>query len=105
MPRAVVKVRLSGRWGLPEIERELARGPIELELPEEVTGHCLLQSLGDRYGPRLRGKALKPNGELRAEVRLFIGDDQVDDLAAPIAEKLRGGAEISIMLLKPLIGG
>ncbi len=100
-----VNVKLSGRWGLPEIEKELARGPIDLDLPAEITGRALLHSLADRYGPRLRRKALKVTGDLRAEVRLFIGDDACEDLAAPIGEPLRRGAEVSLVLLAPLMGG
>jgi hypothetical protein len=105
MPRALVTVKLSGRWGLPEIERELARGPIDLDLPEKVTGQTLLRCLADRYGPRLQRKALKTAGGLRAEVRLFIGDEPIEDLAAPINDGLDRGAEVSLVLLAPLIGG
>jgi hypothetical protein len=101
----LVNVRLSGRWGLSEIERELAQGPIELDLPDEVTGDALLQCLADRYGPRLQRKALKTTGGLRAEVRLFVGDESLEDLTVPIGDKLCGGAEVSIVLLAPLIGG
>jgi hypothetical protein len=101
----LVNVKLSGRWGLLEIEKELARGPVELDLPEKVTGQAVLQCLADRYGPRLRRKALKTTGGLRAEVRLFVGDDPLEDLALPIGDKLRRGAEVSIVLLAPLIGG
>ena len=102
---AFVNLRLSGRWGLMEMERELARGPIDLDLPEEVTGHAVLQCLADRYGPRFQRKALKTTGELRAEVRVFVGDEPLEDLAAPIGDTLSGGAEVSIVLLAPLIGG
>jgi hypothetical protein len=102
---ALVNVRLSGRWGLPEIEGEFARGPIELDLPENVTGQTLLQCLADRYGPRFQRKALKPKGDLRAEVRLFVDDDAIEDPAARIGDKLSRGAEVSIVLLAPLIGG
>ena len=98
-------MKLSGRWSLPEIERELARGPIELDLPEDVTGQALLQCLADRYGPRLQRKALKTTARLRAEVRVFVDDDPLEDLAAPIGDKLSRGAEVSIVLLAPLIGG
>ena len=101
----LLNVKLSGRWSLPEIEKELARGPIELDLPEEVTGQALLQCLADRYGQRLQRKALKTTGGLRAEVRLFVDDDPLEDLAVPIGDKLSRGAEVSIVLLAPLIGG
>ena len=105
MPTALVNVRLSGRWSLPEIERELARGPIELDLPDVVTGQAVMQSLADRYGPRLQRKVFKTTGGLRAEVRLFVGDESLQDLTVPIGGKLSGGAEVSIVLLAPLIGG
>ncbi|MFI5394625.1 MAG: MoaD/ThiS family protein [Candidatus Binatia bacterium] len=100
-----VNVKLSGRWGLPDIERELARGPIDLDLPADVTGQGLLQCLADRYGSSFQRKALKLTGELRAEVRLFVDDDPVEDLAVRIGDKLSRGAEVSIVLLAPLIGG
>ncbi len=100
-----VNVKLSGRWGLPEVESELRRGPVELDLPEAVTGHALLQCLAERYGSRFARKALKTTGTLRAEVRVFVGDEQCDDLGAPIDEQLRRGAEVVIALLAPLIGG
>jgi hypothetical protein len=105
MSRALIHVKLFGRWNLPEIEKELARGPVELDLPEQVTGQALLQGLADRYGPRLRRKALKTTGGLRAEVRLFVDDDPLEDLAVPIGDRLNPGAEVSIVLLAPLIGG
>lgn len=104
MPRVHVGVRLSGRWSLPEVERELARGPIEMDLREDVTVQALLRCLADRY-PRFQRKALKATGELRAEVRLFLDDEQVEDLDAPIGEKLHRGAEVSIVYLAPLSGG
>lgn len=105
MPRSQVTVKLSGHWGLPEIDRALAQGPIDLDLPEHVTGEGLLQCLADRCGPRLRRKALKADGKLRAEVRLFVRNDVVLDPAAPLGDKLGGAPEISIVLLKPLVGG
>lgn len=101
----LVNVKLSGRWGLTEIEKELARAPLELALPPDVTGRGLLQCLASRYGARFARKALKSSGELRAEVRVFIDNDQLDDLTAPIGDKLAGGAEVSIVMLAPLIGG
>jgi hypothetical protein len=101
----LVNVKLSGRWSLPEIEKELARGPIELDLPEEVTGRALLQCLADRYGPRLQRRVLKTRGGLRAEVRLYVGNESVEDLAMPISDRLNPEAEVSIVLLAPLIGG
>ncbi len=101
----LINVKLSGRWGLAEIERELARAPVELALPADVSGRGLLQCLANRYGARFARKALKSSGELRAEVRVFIGNDQLEDLTAPIADKLAAGAEVSIVMLAPLIGG
>jgi hypothetical protein len=105
VPNALLNVRLSGRWTLPEIERELARGPIGLDLPEGATGQALLQQLAERFGPRFQRKALKPSGALRAEVRLFVGDDAIEDLGVDIVGRLSSGAEVSIVLLAPLIGG
>lgn len=105
MASALVNVKLSGRWGLPEIERELARGPIALDLSPDVTGKALMQCLADRYGARFQRKALRPSGGLRAEVRLFVNDDAVEDIAAPIGDKLSRDAEVTIVLLAPLIGG
>ncbi|MBI5505274.1 MAG: hypothetical protein HY899_10765 [Deltaproteobacteria bacterium] len=105
MPRALVTVKLSGRWGLPEFERELARGPLDIDLPEGVTGEGLLHCLAERCDQRFRRKALKADGKLRAEVRLFVRSDVVQDPAAPLGDKLGDGAEISIVLLKPLVGG
>jgi hypothetical protein len=104
VPRAQVRVRLSGRWSLPEIERELARGPIEMDLPEDVTAQAILGCLADRY-PRFQRKALKATGELRAEVRLFLDDQQIEDLGVQIGDKLRRGAEVSLVYLAPLSGG
>lgn len=101
----LVNVQLSGRWGLPDIQRELAAGPIDLDLPPTVTGQVVLQILVDRYGARFQRKALKATGELRAEVRLFVGADECEDLAAPIGDKLSRDAEVSIVLLAPLVGG
>lgn len=105
MSNALVNVKLSGRWSLPEIERELARGPVDLDLPQDVTGHALLQCLGARYGARFQRRALKPTGALRAEVRLFVDDDPIEDLDVEIGDRLRRGAEVSIVWLAPLIGG
>lgn len=105
MPRRSVTVKLSGRWGLSEVEKELTRGPIDLELPEDATGQDLLQRLAQRAGPRFQRKALKADGRLRAEVRLFVQNDVVADPGAPIGDKLGDGAELSIVLLTPLIGG
>ena len=105
MAGALVKVSLSGRWLLPEIERELARGPVDLDLPPDVTGEALLQCLADRYGARFQRKALRPSGGLRAEVRLFVDDEAVEDLALPLGHKLSRDAEVTIVLLAPLIGG
>ncbi len=104
MPRVHVRVRLSGRWSLPEVESELASGPIELDLPEDVTLRAFLWCFADRY-PRFQRKALKATGELRAEVRLFLDDEQIDDLDTPIGDKLHRGAEVSIVYLAPLSGG
>jgi hypothetical protein len=104
VPSVQVRVRLSGRWSLPEIERELAGGPIEMDLPEGVTAQALLRCLADRY-PRFQRKALKATGELRAEVRLFLDDDQIKDLGERIGDKLHRGAEVSIVYLAPLSGG
>ncbi len=101
----LVNVKLSGRWGLAEIEKELARAPVDLELPANVTGHDLLRCLANRYGPQFQRKALKATGGLRAEVRVFVCDQPLEDLAAPIADELSRGAEFSIVLLAPLIGG
>jgi hypothetical protein len=104
VPRVPVRVRLSGRWNLPEIERELAGGPIEMNLPEDVTAHALLRCLADRY-PRFQRRALKTTGELRAEVRFFLDDEQVEHLGVRIGDKLHRGAEVSIVYLAPLSGG
>ncbi len=101
----LVNVHLSGRWGLPAMQRELADGPIDLDLPPLVTGDALLRSIVNRYGPQFQRKALKATGELRAEVRLFVGSEECEDLAAPIGEQLNRGAEVSLVLLAPLIGG
>lgn len=105
MPKASVMVKLSGRWGLPEIQKELSRGPIELELPEDVTGEGFVQRLADRCGPPFARRALKAGGRLRAEVRLFVRNDAIDDPGARIGDKLADGSEISIVLLTPLVGG
>ena len=102
---ALVNVKLSGRWGLTEIEKELARAPVDLELPANATGQDVLQCLANRYGSRFQRKALKGNGELRAEVRMFVGDQPVEDLATRIGGELSRGAEVSIVLLAPLVGG
>jgi len=105
MPSARVMVRLSGRWGLSGAEKELARNPIALDLPEHVTGEGLLQCLAERCGTSLRRKALKPDGKLRAEVRLFVNDTVVADPGAPLDDALIDGTEVSVVLLAPLIGG
>ena len=104
MPRVQVRVRLSGRWSLPEIERELARGPIEMDLPEDVSAQALLRCLADRY-PQFRRKAVKATGELRAEVRVFLDDEQIEDLGVQIGDRLHRGSEVSIVYLAPLSGG
>jgi len=105
MPSALVTVKLSGRWGLSEIEKELALGPVDLDLPEDVTGEGLLRCLAERCGARFGRKALKANGTLRAEVRLFVQNVAVEDPGARIADRLGPGTELSIVLLKPLVGG
>ncbi len=101
----LVNVQLSGRWGLPDMQRDLASGPIDLELPACISGDAVLRSLVGRYGSRFQRKALKATGELRAEVRLFVGTEECTDLAAPLDEQIGRGTEISIVLLAPLIGG
>ncbi len=87
------------------MQRELARGPIELALPAGVTAEAVLRALVERYGSRFQRKALKATGALRAEVRLFVGAEECTDLTAPLSEEIGHGTEISIVLLAPLIGG
>jgi|GEM_PF-1795327 len=105
MPTASLTVKLSGRWGLPEVQRELARGPIDVDLPDDVTGEGLLRCLADRLGSRFQRKALKADGKLRAEVRLFVGNGAIEDPGAIVGDRLRHGGEVSVVLLTPLVGG
>ncbi len=105
MLRVLARVKLHGHWGLPEVEKEMAQGPVALNLPESVTGHELLRRLAERFGPRFHARALNGAGELRARVRLFIDDELVQDPAAAIGAKLRDETELSVVLLSPTMGG
>src|SRR5512143_1243737 len=103
--KLLVTLRLYGHWALPELTNELARGPVAVDLPEHATAAALLDALGEACGPRFRGKVFWPGGGLRPGVRLFVDDELMSDPTARIGGRLRRGANVSVVLLAPLLGG
>jgi hypothetical protein len=91
-------MKLCGFVGMPEVERQLARGPIALDLPADVTVSGLVERLAERYGASFRRKALTGDGRVRSGVRVFV-DDALVEREAPLADVLRDDSKISIVLL------
>lgn len=99
-----VTVKLLGFHGIPEVQKDLANGVMDLCLPEDATVEGLLSHLADKYGLVF---ASATRSGLKGLIRLsvFVGSEVLDDPQTRLASKLRPQSEISIALVRPLGGG
>lgn len=98
MSDLLVNVKLKGFLGLTEVQRELERGPIAIEVAEDLTVVGLLERLAARWGTPFRRRTLTAAGGVRPGVRVFVDDELVDG-GAPLAAALRPGSKIAVVVL------
>jgi hypothetical protein len=98
MSEVLVNVKLTGFLGLTEVQRELERGPIAIELAEDLTVAGLLDRLAERWGAPFRRRTLTAGGRVRSGVRLFV-DDEVVESGTPLAAAIRPGSKITVVVL------
>ncbi|MBI2370300.1 MAG: MoaD/ThiS family protein [Deltaproteobacteria bacterium] len=94
-----VAVRLFGMLGALAGEWQVA-----LRLPKGATVADVIARLGDRFGPSFLDRVLRVPGELHTYARVFVNDEQVDDLSTVI-EVQEPSTEVSLLLLPASQGG
>ena len=100
-----ISLTLCGYWGLPQVEAEVARAPVILDLPPGVSLQGLLAALADQYGERFRQRVLTESGEVRRTVRVFVDDQPIDSNATDVGPMLNGQPRVRLMLLAAMSGG
>jgi len=98
MPEVLVNVKLKGFLGLTEVQRELERAPIAIEIAEGLTVAGLLERLAERWGAPFRRRTLTAEGKVRPGVRMFV-DDELVGSATPVAAAIRPGSKITVLVL------
>lgn len=98
MSEVLVNVKLKGFLGLTEVQRELERGPIAIDLAEGLTVAGLIESLAARWGAPFRRRTLTAAGGIRPGVRVFV-DDQLVASGAPLAAAVRPGSKVAVVVL------
>lgn len=78
---------------------------IALETPRDISVRDLLDLASKRFGEALRERLLSRSGELQANVRLFIGEDETASLETPISDGQNGSAEVKVFVLSATAGG
>ena len=76
-----------------------------LEAPQSATLRELLDLLVEKFGERLRERLLNNTGELEANVRVFVGDNQTSSLEEPIQNGQRPSVEVKVFVLSATAGG
>lgn len=83
---------------MAEVQRELARGPVSLDLPDDLTVAGLLECLAERYGATFRRRTLAPSGQVRSGVRVFVDDELVESNAS-LTSVLRPDSKVALVVL------
>lgn len=93
-----VKVRFYGHV------RDVVGEPIvETEVGAPGTVQALLDSLVQRFGEPFRQRMLTSQGELEANVQIFVGDSQVRSLQEPLCGSPQG--DVKVFVLSATAGG
>jgi len=97
-------VKLVGFQAIPEVQKDLAGGGLDVILPDDATSGDLLDYLADKYGSVFAaGRNVGAGGATRLSV--FIDTEMVEDLQARLGGKLRPQSAVTVSLLRPLRGG
>jgi hypothetical protein len=99
-----VTVKLLGFRGFPEVESALVDGVLVVSVADDATAEDLMHQLAVTCGPMFEPKRF---GGATAVNRLsvFVGNEFLEDLQVPLADKVRPGVELAISMLRPLRGG
>ncbi len=76
-----------------------------LEAPQSATLRELLDLLVKKFGERLRERLLNNTGELEANVRVYVGDNQTSSLEEPIQNGQGSFTKVKVFVLSATAGG
>lgn len=77
----------------------------DIYIPGDATGRQLIQSLKDKYGPKLANRLLDHQGNLMGYVRIFVNQQEVNDLEERLKISLDEITEAMIYVFSALEGG
>ncbi len=77
---------------------------VEVQLAEHSTTRDLLAVLHEKYGQGFADRVLDEKGDVRSYVRLFLNDDQLNDLDTILAEN-DSAAKMVIYVMPGSAGG
>lgn len=78
---------------------------IALEMPAQSTLRELFNRLIKNFGESLRERLLTTSGDLEANVKVFLGEDQAMTLEEPLGNGQRSSAEVKVFVLSATAGG
>lgn len=76
-----------------------------LELPDRCTLRDIFNLLVERFGQTLRERLFTDNGDLEANVRVFVGDNQTSSLEETIQNSQGSFTEVKVFVLSATAGG
>ncbi len=76
-----------------------------LELPDRCTLRDIFNLLVERFGQTLRERLFTVTGDLEANVRVFVGDNQTSSLEETIQNSQGSFTEVKVFVLSATAGG
>ena len=77
----------------------------DVYVPEDATGGDLIQSLTDKYGPKLANRLLNHQGNVMGYVRIFVNQQEVNDLEERLKIASDETTEAMIYVFSAMEGG
>ena len=77
----------------------------DMYIPEDATGRQLIQSLTDKYGPKIANRLLDHQGNLMGYVRIFVNQQEVNDLEERLKIASDETTEAMIYVFSAMEGG